>query len=355
MDGKRIIICRIIGHEDYLLFEPHFFCGCVSLFHILIATCVLHLGGVVTAIVLIAVDEDWSVPVVTSYADWRQRDPTMGGCDDRNCFITPVFGEVPGRVSLMGLVAAFHGLSFTWQFIVVCGVPGAQKMYTEELKNERNWLRWAEYALSAPLMTIVIAIIFGVVDVYLLAVLAICTSGLQAFGYMQEIFSNITNLSDKKIRFFPIIVGSAFFLAYWSVVGVAFIESVTSSRAKPPAGMTIAIWMTFFVMTALFSCFAIVLAVDVVKRHERHIYDYVYIEGAYCILSATSKWALGALLIWVVWIRETQIQLDFVVSPSCDTNPAVTLFYNVTSMNATSMNATSMNTTVMNVTNGTYV
>jgi hypothetical protein len=328
-DGKRIIICRIIGHEDYLLFEPHFFCGCVSLFHILIATCVLHLGGVVTAIVLIAVDEDWSVPVVTSYADWRQRDPTMGGCDDRNCFITPVFGEVPGRVSLMGLVAAFHGLSFTWQFIVVCGVPGAQKMYTEELKNERNWLRWAEYALSAPLMTIVIAIIFGVVDVYLLAVLAICTSGLQAFGYAQEIFSNTTNNLDKNIRFFPIIAGSVFFLAYWSVVGVAFIESVSNSRSKPPANMTIAIWMTFFVMTALFSCFGIVLAVDVAKRQRD--YQYVYIEGAYCILSATSKWALGALLIWVIWIRETQIQLEFVFSPSCDTTRAATaMFRNAT-------------------------
>jgi len=348
-------IVHTFNDERYLLFRPHFFGGCASLFHVHIATCVLHFGGVVTAIVLIAVDEDWSVPVVTSYADWRQRDPTRGGCDDRNCFITPVFGEVPGRISLMGLVAAFHGLSFAWQFFVVCGVPGVREMYIEELKKQRNWLRWAEYGLSAPLMTIVIAIIFGVVDVYLLSVLAICTSGLQAFGYMQEIFSNITNLSDKKIRFFPIIVGSAFFLAYWSVVGVAFTESVTSSRAKPPAGMTTAIWTTFFVMTGLFSCFAIVLAVDVVKRHERHIYDYVYIEGAYCILSATSKWALGALLIWVVWIRETQIQLDFVISPSCDTSPAATLFYNVTSMNATVMNATVVNATVTNVTNGTYV
>lgn len=301
---------------------------CLTLFWIHVATCVMHLGGFITGIVFIVRGEDWSIPVVTSYADWRQRDTTRGGCDDENCFITPTFGEGPGHISLTGLVTAFHALSFTWQSSVVFGVWGVRELYASELAKCRNGLRWGEYALSAPLMTVVIAAIFGVVDVYVLSGLAICTSALQAFGYAQELLLWMER-DVSFVKYFPIIAGSAFFLAYWSIVSLVFAESITRSRSSPENNMETVIVVTFVTMTVLFCGFAFVLAYDAGTRKypNKQTTRYIHFEGVYCILSVTSKWLLGAFLIWAIRIRETEIKLDFIVNPPCEIS---TLFANGT-------------------------
>ncbi len=297
-------------HLDHALFNTSW----VTLRGIHLATCVFHLFGVALASVFLGLDEDWSIPVVTSLADWRRHNQTVDGCDEGNCFVTPAYRKRTGRWSLQGLVIAFHFLSFAWQALVLM-FDGVRKLYLEELGKRRNAFRWCEYALSAPLMSVVIAIIFGVLDTYLLIVLAVCTSALQAFGYLQELFSGSNELKNNTLREVPFWVGLVFFLGYWSIVASAFVDSIGGSSAKAPSEMVLVIYLTFFLMTGLFSSFAGVLFYDVrVGGGVR----YVNIEGAYCLLSLASKWVLGALLAWFVRTRETVIDLGFVVDPPCD-------------------------------------
>ena len=288
-----------------------------------VATCALHIGGVVTAVVFLARGEDWSIPVVTSFADWRRRDPTIEGCRDENCFVTPAHRRLGDwRISLQGLVVAFHALSFAWQFAVLvdeCGGRGGiRARYLSELRKGRNGFRWFEYALSAPLMTIILAVVFGIVDFYVLLALAVCTSGLQFFGYVQEIFLSLRNrINDWFVVRSPILAGFFFWVAYWTVIGTAFHQSITASQATPNSDMTLVIWMTFIVMTVMYVSFAGVLAYDVSRRANGIKMNYANVEGVYCILSLFSKWALGALLAWTVSVRSSVIGLGFVVDPPC--------------------------------------
>lgn len=291
------------------------------------ATCVLHASGFSLAFFMIQTDRDWTVPIVSSHADWRQIDESRGGCccdevtGEANCYVTPVFSRQPGRISLATLVAIYHLLSFSWQFLVLT-VDKVYTFYLSELSKRRNCLRWLEYSLSSPLMTVTIAIMFGVVDISLLAALGMCTSALQWFGYAQEIFSHddVKLTKNPIVRHAPMAGGFVFFFSFWSLITFAFTESILK-RGKgevPPTDMTVAIYLVFCSMTALFLCFAFVLAYDVAARNRPTTYSYLWIEMLYCILSVTSKWVLGALLVWMVSIRKKQIQLEFRVTPQCE-------------------------------------
>ncbi len=303
-----------------------FGCACavdVTLRRIHIATCLFHFGGVILAIVFLAMGDDWSIPVVTSFGDWRRRDPTIDGCRDDNCFVTPAHGRLGGgRISLQGLVVAFHGLSFAWQFAVLvdeCGArDGIRARYLRQLQNGRNGFRWTEYALSAPLMTIVIAVIFGIVDFYALLALAACTSALQFFGYAQEVFLTLgRKINDPFVVRSPIIAGFVFWIAYWSVIATAFHQSISASRATPSPLLTGLIGGTFGVMTFMYASFAGVLAYDVSRKTSDRNKNYANVEGWYCVLSLLSKWSLGAFLASIVRVRATVIGLGFVVDAPC--------------------------------------
>lgn len=349
-DGPRRVVFAgssrtTIGLDDHL-----FGLSWVTLRGVHVATCALHMGGIALAAAFLGMGEDWSIPIVTSFADWRQRDPTRGGCDDDNCVVAPAHARLGGgRISLQGLVVAFHALSLAWQFAVLVdecgGRGGVRAWYLRQLQMGRNGFRWFEYALSAPLMTVVIAVVFGIVDFYALLALAACTSGLQFFGYVQEIFlRHAKRINDRFVVLSPIVAGFVFWIGYWSVIAAAFHQSVTSSRATPPAEMTAAIWTTFFVMTFMYASFAFVLAYDVSRRPSNDNRDsrgyYANVEGLYCLFSVTSKTILGALLAWIVRVRATVIGLEFVVDPPCVDGSLVNAIANATNVTNVVANAT---------------
>ena len=171
-------------------------------------------------------------------------------------------------------------------------------------------------------MTVVIAVVFGIVDFYALLALAACTSGLQFFGYVQEIFlHHRKKINDRFVVLSPIVAGFVFWIGYWSVIAAAFHQSVTSSRATPDPVMTRLIVAIFGTMTLMYASFAFVLAYDVSRRRSNDNRDskgyYANVEGLYCMLSVTSKTILGALLASIVRVRATVIGLEFVVDPPC--------------------------------------
>ena len=61
-----------------------------------------------------------------------------------------------------------------------------RRLYEADLSAGRNRIRWAEFAVSAPLSTLLIALYAGVTDVTALVVIGAATLVMIVCGWMQE-------------------------------------------------------------------------------------------------------------------------------------------------------------------------
>ena len=303
-----------------------------NLWYVNFVTCVVHLT---CASVVIGLWTDWPIPVTTSFIDWHVTNSTLKNCDDGNCYVKKSFATWPDipDISLMGLVLGFHFLSISWQFLVLLPTS-IQDMYHAYLTEERNPFRWCEYALSAPLMMIVISAMLGEVDISVYVLLAVCTSVLMGLGHLQE--------THMRTTLVPHQIGWALFFLTWSVPTFTFYVSLTQSQSVPPARIVTIVWATYLLMIVLFGCFGIVQTVHVnynhntflnkiarnlnccrgkqlaykfVKDHNGPPPNYYYkIELAYGVLSATAKVALAILVMTLIRVRQDMLQLEFVGS-----------------------------------------
>jgi len=285
-----------------------------------VAVCIVHFGlGLWVLIAKIALKQDWEIPVATTFVSWHKLDSEIGcgGVDAGNCYVTHeviVFDNL-ARISLSGLVCAFHFLSFSWQLLTL--VSGTVRGYYEtQVKSGRNLMRWVEYSLSAPLMIIVIGVLLGIVDVVVLGLLAVCTCILMSFGHLQETTqSNPGNLP-------PHVAGWVLFFLYWSVISFVFWVGLSQSDAKAPTDILPVIYSVYFLMLTLFGCFGVVQAYQVWyqtkyqakyqasdKKEARTAFN-LKIEMTYVVLSLVSKSTLGLLVFWGVSVRNRILEFN---------------------------------------------
>ena len=257
---------------------------------------------------------DWSIPVTTSYLTWAKRDESFGcgdavtgtgtvngtgtvyGTGTGNCFVrreNKVFDNFRD-ISLTELVIAFHVLSFVWQAIVLI-FPTAWKYYYAQVIEGRNSFRWLEYSLSAPLMTIVIAVLLGQIDVVVLYLLAVCTWVLMGLGYLQETQRIVVrevkeNVSSTTRSLVPHRLGWGLFFFQWLSLGFSFYLSLSLSEAKPPSRILPIVYSVYFIMLTLYASFGVVQAIHMKWGMN------VSVELAYTVLSLVSKTTLGVLL-----------------------------------------------------------
>lgn len=291
-----------------------------------LAVCLVHFAAAVYTMVEIALDNDWEVLITTSYMDWRLKNDTLNaGCRDNGCVVTNEFASFSGsKISLLGLVLAFHFLSFSWQLLTLFDTPISVFYKQERIKN-RNALRWIEYSLSTPPMMVVIASALGVIDVAIFALLAICTSALMAFGYLSEIFLLHVPKSETigvlPLRYAPNIIGWVFFISFWAVLTFTFTTALERSQQKPPQDVLAYMYAIYTVMLPLFGCFGIVQSLHAyseiggdgpsTKRRPRlTLGQYNTVEVYYCIFSLTSKLLLGVLLTFMVRTRSNTVSFQ---------------------------------------------
>ena len=267
---------------------------------------------------------DWKVPVSTSVVKWKKVDEELG-CDSKNtttgkgnCFVTREnieFNKLRD-ISLTELVAGFHFLSFTWQAVVLLSLwaeTGIVDFYFREVAKGRNTMRWVEYSLSAPLMTIVIAILLGQMDIVALFLLAVCTWVLMAFGFLHEriyIFSSIRNAEGLV----PHITGWLLFCMTWFAIGFPFILSLETSEAKPPAAIKVVAWVVLWVMFSFYASFGIAQIAHSFTSRGKIPIDLIRAnfeaEISYNVLSLASKTSLGLLLFWGIRTRDKVLGLE---------------------------------------------
>lgn len=162
------------------------------------------------------------------------------------------------------LAAADHLWVATW----------GRARYEACVAAETNPYRWTEYALSASLMNVLIAMLSGVLDVGTLGAIGALTATCMAFGWIGE-----RNAETALAVFW---LGCVPFLAVWALVFASFGVNVVESE---PPGFVWAIVIGLFVLESLFGW-----------NQQRQV-PYLTKEKTFILLSPTAKLLL-AFLTW---------------------------------------------------------
>jgi len=160
--------------------------------------------------------------------------------------------------------------------------------YSENLKKGMNPYRWYEYAFSASIMIVLIALFLGVWDFWSLAMIFVLNAMMIMFGYLME----LVNQKTEKTNWLPFILGCVSGGTPWVVLYAYFIAAVRSTGLNPPTF----VYLILFIYFILFNIFAInqVLQYKGVGRWK----DYLYGERVYIILSFVAK----TILAWLVFV-----------------------------------------------------
>ncbi len=179
------------------------------------------------------------------------------------------------------MVAAFLLISCVAHFIMAS--PRYYPWYVRNLKRGINYLRWYEYALSASLMVVLIALLCGVFDVPTLILLFALTAAMNLFGLEME----LRNQGAEKVDWTPFVFGSIVGLIPWIILAWYFFAALASSTAAIPT-------FVYFILGILF-VFFFSFAFNMWLQYKKvgPWKNYLFGERVYMILSLTTKSALA--------------------------------------------------------------
>ncbi|PRW57970.1 integral membrane [Chlorella sorokiniana] len=206
-------------------------------------------------------------------------------------------------------------------------LPRVNAHYNRSLCRNRNPYRWAEYAVSASIMQVMIAQLCGVTDIHLLFTIAALMASCMLFGWQMEVlngdrlpayqyqddskavpqvkavdlpasqflanggssFAAVPPAGEQRVDWGPFWAGCWPFLAAILVTACFFFQAV--SKGDPPGF----VWSLFFILTALYLLFAVNQWLQF--KQVRHWRGFARAELFYIILSLTSK----QLLAWITY------------------------------------------------------
>lgn len=191
----------------------------------------------------------------------------------------------PERVTLFEInvgigVVAFLALSALFHFLI--SSPWFFPRYSTGLKQNHNYFRWVEYALSSSIMIWLIAQITGITDIAALFSIFAVNAAMILFGALQEKYETPGNR-----HLLPFIFGSMVGVVPWIVILIYFIAPGSTSEVSPPAfvyGIIISLFL-------FFNTFAVNQWLQ--YRQIGGWRDYLRGERAYITLSLVAKTALA--------------------------------------------------------------
>ncbi len=229
----------------------------------------------VQGVVMVAISNASSLPVVTSYLK----------IDPEN----PVFGIAPVPEKLFDLrlgptIAAFLFLSAIAHFLLAGPML---RWYEANLAKGINKLRWAEYALSSSIMIVVIAMLCGVYDLWLLASLFALNAIMNLMGLMMEVHNQTTPKTNWLSYWVGVFAGAV----PWLVILAFFFGAINATGVTLPT-------FVYFIIATIFVTFSI-FAINMVLQYRKvgRWRDYLYGERVYMILSLVAK----SLLAWQIF------------------------------------------------------
>jgi len=198
-------------------------------------------------------------------------------------------------------------LAFTWLtasfFAITCAAhllnaTLLQKVYLDQLSQCKPPFRWIEYALSAPIMMVLIAYALGVRDRSLLFAIGTLVATTMSFGWWVEVSARPTSQDEWCAplweRLLPWAFGHVPQLAAWIIVILQLYDGVKCISCVP--------WFVFVILwveLVLFFSFGAATLVSQCQPPKRYYQGELLFQA----LSLVSKGLLGGLLIANVLMR----------------------------------------------------
>jgi len=189
------------------------------------------------------------------------------------------------EVPLPFLVAGFLFLSALAHTVVA---TVRYPRYVAALERGINPYRWYEYALSASLMIVVIAMLAGIWDLGTLLALFGLVAVMNLAGLVMERHNLHTETTDWTAYYVGVVAGAV----PWLVIAVAIGASIAASNGQVP-DFVIYIYVSIFVFFNLFA-----LNMILQYRETWRWADYLFGERVYILLSLVAKSALA----WQVYV-----------------------------------------------------
>jgi len=155
--------------------------------------------------------------------------------------------------------------------------------YVEYLSRGMNPYRWYEYAVSASLMIVVIAMLAGIWDLGTLIALFGLVALMNLMGLMMELHNQTTSTTDWTAFNIGVFAG----IVPWVVIAISIAGSIVASGGEVP-DFVIYIYISIFVFFNLF-------AVNMVLQYREtwRWREYLFGEKMYIALSLVAKSALA--------------------------------------------------------------
>jgi hypothetical protein len=166
-----------------------------------------------------------------------------------------------------------HGLSATV----------LRQAYAAELREGRNRIRWAEYAVSAPILMLLIALLTGVRAATALVVVGAATIVMVVCGWMQEALNPPGRRTTTMVPFWSGVVAA---LVPWSIVAAHMLRT----QGEQEFGLS-----TFLALFLLWAGFGANQWLQ--YRQVGRWADYLYGEQTYLVLSLVAKSALAWIIV----------------------------------------------------------
>jgi hypothetical protein len=231
----------------------------------------------VQGIIILLISRAFDVPITGSYLRFDEVSRTLEPATAR------LFD-----LSIPVLVASFFFLSAIAHLFIATVY---NKKYNDGLSKGINKVRWIEYAVSASIMMVAIAVLVGVYDFTSLLMIFVLIAIMNLLGLVMEVHNQTT----KKTSWLSYWIGCLAGIIPWFVIGFYFWLSADQGSA-PPAF----VYWIFVSIFIFFSCFAVNMVLQYKKIGPWK--DYLYGERAYIILSLVAK----TLLAWQVFAGTLQ-------------------------------------------------
>lgn len=184
------------------------------------------------------------------------------------------------EIELALLVAAFLFLSAIAHVLIGTLL---YRRYVIHLSNEINPYRWYEYAISASVMIVVIAMLAGIWDLGTLVALFSLVAIMNLMGLVMELQNQI----GGPIDWTPYNIGVLAGAIPWVVIAISLVGSVIASGGDVPT-FVIYIFVSIFIFFNLF-------AVNMILQYRQswRWESYLFGERMYILLSLVAKSALA--------------------------------------------------------------
>ena len=220
----------------------------------------------VQGIAVLLLSNDFALPVTIGFL----QGPPGSELTPDTLFELPIG---PAVAAFLFLAALDHAL---------LAAPGAHRRYERNLARERNPARWYEYAFSASLMVVLIAMLTGIADAAALVAIFGANAAMILFGLAME----DANEPGRPTRWRPFVYGSLVGAVPWLAIALQLGYSEAQTGEVPT--FVYAIFVSLFL---LFFSFAVNMALQYARVGPWR--SYLVGERGYLVLSLVAKSALA--------------------------------------------------------------